>query len=170
MKDIKGRTISKIWLAEFRGFFFGDGYLGVVANGKNRKGKVYYSCRAQITIRDDDIKMLKDIKSKLGGLLHTEQRGKISKKDGKVSISRPYSVWRATGKKEVSVVCDILDMSVMPSKKIKEVIEMRKYLNTIGAVGHGPLNNKKKIASYKRTLEKRDKIALELKRLHSYNK
>ena len=168
MKDIHGLDLDSIWMAEFRGFFFGEGYLGVIVNGK-KHGKIQHTCRAQITLRDDDVEMLHDIHSKLGGLLHTEKRGRISKINGKKHVTRPYSVWRVTGKPDVTRVCDILELSVMPSKKRLEVLVLRKYLDTIGILKHGP-RTKEKAELWKKTFDIRQELANELKRLHSYGK
>lgn len=74
--DKHGRVISERWLAEFAGYFYGEGYLGITTNGMARDGiHRNYTARAQITARMDDLALIQEIHDKLGGTIHYEGRG-----------------------------------------------------------------------------------------------
>jgi hypothetical protein len=150
------------WEDEFRGFFWGEGYLGICRNGKDRKGRNAYTVRAQITLRSDDIAMLEDIKNRIGGGIHFEGRGRKSKHDGKVFPTKPYAAWRARSKVEVCRVCDILDGGYLPSKKRREVELIRRYIALVFPPG------KKSDAVANGILAEREKMVAEIKAMHKW--
>jgi len=172
MKDVNGKELDKVWMAEFRGFFFGEGYLGITTNGKerrkNRWRRKHHLARAAITLRDDDEEILKAIREKLGGIFHREGHGRKSNFGDKEFDTKPYVVWRVTSKEDVSRVCDILEGGLLPSKKRREIIIMRKFLATVGTQKRGPKTPKKE-AEFGLVLEERERLAAEIRRLHSYD-
>lgn len=126
--DVNGCDINELWLAEFRGFFFGEGYLGITTNGVDKYGNVSYTARVQISLRHDDESILKEIQSKLGGNFSYENR---KWKDGRKQQNK-VAVWRARHFKDVSRVCDILETGMLPSKKKNEIAVIRKFLKLHG--------------------------------------
>jgi LAGLIDADG endonuclease len=152
-KQTRGVALDPIWEAEFRGFFFGDGYLGITTNGVSRHtGETTFTVRAQITVRDDDIAMLHDIASKIGGKVYSETG---------TAKRRPIAIWRIRNAKQIAQICDILERGVMPSKKIAEVAVVRRFLSYPHAFGQG-FRVTSEIAKI------RHACVAEIKRLHSY--
>lgn len=168
MKDVNGKALDPIWMAEFRGFFFGEGYLGITRNGKGRSktSAPQFVPRAAITARDDDEAVLQDIHSKLGGLIHYDGRGKITVFEGVEHKTKPYAVWRVTSKDDVARVCDVLELGTLPSKKRHEIAIMREFLATQG-VKRGRLNPKEQVA-YGKIVANRQRLAEKLKEMHAY--
>lgn len=165
MKDAHGNRLDPIWMAEFRGFFFGEGHLGITTNG-TLKGKTYVA-RAAITLRDDDEPVLREIQARLGGLLHRERHGKISKINGKTHQTKPYVVWRVTSRADVARVCDILDAGVLPAKKRREVSIIREFLSTLGNTKPG-IKSVEEQAVYDRLMARRASLAADLRAAHAY--
>jgi len=155
--DVSGGFIDPLWAAEFRGYFFGDGYLGIVRNGRSKgTGLSSSTARAQITTRDDDAAMLYDISSRLGGSLSfTVATG------GRVHC--PVAIWRTRNAADVLRVCDVLDGGMMPSKKIAEIAVVRRYLSI--KIPPGPST-----ALTLTLRQERDLLIDEIQRLHSYRK
>lgn len=151
--DITGNHLDPIWAAEFRGYFFGDGYLGIVRNGTGRGA--HSTARAQITTRDDDVEMLYDISSKLGG--------KVTLAGNKNRICNPVAIWRTRNMKDVERVCDILEDGLMPSKKRAEIIVVRKYLSI-----HIPRGPRVSYLNYDALYAEKEACIVEIQRLHSY--
>lgn len=121
--------LDPIWVAEFRGFFCGEGYLGITSNGWNRRrtSKAYVP-RAQITLRLDDLATLQDIQSKLGGSIHYERRGRVTKHDTGEYHSRAYAAWRVNTWPDVKRVCLLLKDGNLPFKKREIVSYMLEFL------------------------------------------
>ena len=86
--DIVGEEIDPIWAAGFRGFFWGEGTLGMTARLGNPKVNplikwVRHSIAvtASIGLRSDDSALLVEFQRRLGGRLRTEPyRGADSRK------------------------------------------------------------------------------------------
>ena len=163
IRDINGKIIEQKWASEFRGFFFGEGYLGIIRNGKMRNGKVYHKARAQITLRDDDLPIIEAIFKRLGGCIHREKRGRKTKFSTGESWSKPYVVWRVSNIPDISRVCDILEDGLLPSKKIREISIVRKFLAIVKLPGPGNYMEKENANSERALLHK------EILRLHKYN-
>jgi hypothetical protein len=149
-----GTPLNPIWVAEFRGFFFGDGYLGIVRNGYSpRNGQAYTTARADITVRDDDVAVLNDIQSKIGGRIIRGTR----------SVCKPIATWRTRTLADVATVCDLLDSGFLPSKKRAEIAVVRRYLAIYIPRGKG--HDPELIARLK---AQRWELLAELQALHSY--
>lgn len=166
MRDAHGEELDPVWMAEFRGFFFGEGYLGITTNGRGR-GKVYHIARAAITLRDDDEPVLREIQKRLGGLLHRERCGRVSHVDGTPHQTKPFVVWRVTSKSDVARVCDILDAGHLPSKKRREIAVMRAFLATVGITKKGPKGLAEQL-EHEQLTATREALAAQLRAYHSY--
>lgn len=137
MLDIHGNELDPIWCAEFRGYFYGEGFLGIVSWGKIPTLNIpKLMVRAQITCRSDDAPVLADIHSKLGGIFYQEHKGrKTSNREGVYYQSNPYHVWRVTKADHIRRICDILSEGVLPARKRDQVAIIREFLATIDAPG-----------------------------------
>lgn len=156
-----GRRRNMSWEDEFRGFFWGEGYLGICRNGK-RNGRTMYVARAQITLRIDDVGVLIDIKDRLGGNIHYERRGRKSHGNGKEWDTKPYACWRVRSRKDVSRVCDILEGGYMPSKKRREIDVVRRFLSFNIRPGRKSDDESKRISV------EREKMVEEIQSLHRW--
>ena len=101
------RTIKpeSLEAAEFRGFFFGEGHLDLIKQGRTTRG---LSPRARIALREDDVGVLRWVMEFLGGNLSYRES------------TRSYC-WQLTGKENITRLLDILCTGFVPSKKRKEV-------------------------------------------------
>lgn len=161
MDDANDNPINSEWLAEFRGFFFGEGFLGIVSWGKHPKGYSKLVPRAQITCRSDDVAILHDICSKLGGFVYTEWDGrKSSGKHEELYQSNPYSAWRITKASDIRRLCDILEGGLLPSRKKEQISTMREFLATCLPPG-------KRLTD--ELYAKRQELHLKIKALHQYS-
>lgn len=137
--------INPIWAAEFRGFFFGDGYLGITRNGI-RHGRAAYTARAQITLRGDDREVLLDIQAHLGGMIYDYQ------KEGKTFV-----VWRTRSSGDLGRVLNCLEGGILPAKKRFEIPIVRQFCETV----QGNKNLSSEIDDLRRAL------CQEIKQLHA---
>ena len=111
--------MDELWEAEFRGFFFGEGYIGM-NKVKPRQGVNAYRAVAQINIRADDAAVLYDIQRHLGGSVHNRIRpGTPFAK----YVSHPSIEWSVTNRDELRRVVAILLRGQLPSKK-RHVVEL----------------------------------------------
>ena len=160
MKDINDTELDPAWIAEFRGFFFGEGFLGIVSWGMH-SGYPKLMVRAQITSRSDDEAILHDIRSHLGGIVYRENAGRSSSgKRGELYQSNPYSVWRITKADDIRRLCNILEGGVLPSRKKAQIAVIREFLDTILPPG-------KRIDLVTRA--KRHELHEKIKALHQYS-
>lgn len=163
IKDVDKNTLNPFWLAEFRGFFFGEGYLGIIKNGRARDGYISYVARAQITLRADDIDVLNDISAKLGGLVYLEGRGrKTTGADNRIYQSKPYAVWRITKASKILEICEILKDGLLPAKKMREIETVREFVTMRVKKGKG---NKDEFTIVQK---RRDELHKQIKELHRY--
>lgn len=147
------QLLDPIWCAEFRGFFWGEGYLGICSWGKHPKGYTKLSPRIQISIRDDDAQMLQDIHAKLGGVLTYQANNRH------MANANPVCVWRVTRKDEIERILDVLEQGVMPCKKQRQIVVLREYLKTMRPPG------RRISGAIYRT---REELHRQIKELHSY--
>jgi hypothetical protein len=147
------QLLDPIWCAEFRGFFWGEGYLGITSWGIHPSGHIKLSPRIQIAIRDDDADVLRDIHSRLGGVLTFQANNRHMAK------ANPIAVWRVTRKDQIARVLDVLEGGILPSKKRLQVAIVREFLETVPEPGH-------RIPSdvYRR----REDLHRRIKELHAY--
>lgn len=161
IRDIHGNEINERWLSEFRGFFYGEGYLGITTNGTHNGWKSY-TARAQITLRMDELPILNEIHAKLGGDLTLSRKGRKINAEKKKYQSHPLAIWRARNKEDVLRVCDILKDGILPSKKKAEIETIRKFYSLGMKPGKKSTEEKQKFADLKAILHQ------EIKDLHQY--
>lgn len=158
--DIHGNALDPIWMAEFRGFFFGEGYLGIVSWGKTKFDIPKLAARAVISSRMDDAVILHELHSKLGGQIFTQLPSRaITSSSGKTYTCNPSVQWRATKAEDVSRICDILNMGLLPSKKRREIAIIREFLATVLPPG-------KRVPQ--EIYQKRYELHQQIKLLHKY--
>src|SRR5262245_24403519 len=63
--SIHRHLLTPQWIAEFRGFFMGEGCALIVLNGQSKSP----SAQLTIRLRDDDCKLLEEVQRVLGGKL-----------------------------------------------------------------------------------------------------
>jgi len=130
------KAIDEIWLAEFRGLFWGEGCADIQCY--HREGKALYRPRLRIQLRADDVEMLKEIHEVFGGTLNH-----IPNKDHR---SKPAYQWCLQNKEEIVWVCGVLLQSKMKAKKLRQieyVLEAAKL--RAGKFGHMSDGEKKRI-------------------------
>lgn len=118
-----------LWEAEFRGFFWGEGCL-TVHNYKRRKGErvdVLTRPAIKISLRDDDAAILLQFQQRLGGHIF-----RITKTD------RPYQMisWDVVNRDQCKNIVRILEVGLVPSKKLREVALFKEYLEMAHTQGH----------------------------------
>lgn len=162
------KKVSAIWAAEFRGFFCGEGYLGITTNGKSRgrsrgRSSYNYTARAQITQRLDDLPVLNEIQKRIGGIVYVEGRGRRTLgKKGERYTSNPYAVWRTRSMREVRAVCALLVGGVLPFRKRAQVRTIIDFLGT--RMKPGP----KGVAEHARVISLRENLHKKIKKMHAY--
>jgi len=121
-------TITANWTSEFRGFFLADGCADIQRYKRGRGKQFFYRPRIRISLRIDDLELLEEIQSKLGGNL----RKRTSKK------SNPSVTWEVNNKQQIVVICEMmLQGSVLPAKKLKDIEIVRDAaILRAGKLGH----------------------------------
>lgn len=162
MLDTHGQLIDPIWAAEFRGFFCGEGYLGISSWGYDPKNDCRkLRARVQITSRSDDSDVLREFQSRFGGVVYQEHDGRISNNgNGKKYVSKPYTVWRVVKADQLRLILDVLENGIIPFRKREQIQVIREFLATVTHVGQ------------KNTPEIRQKRTLlhqQIKELHKYS-
>ena len=122
-RDINGNKFKTRWISEFCGFMWGEGYVGIVRYEK--KGKPFYRGQVSIQLREDDLSILEEIKSKLGGHIW---KASPERKLGDYTCHQTYG-WICTNKEELMRIVKVLDKGSFPSKKRKNIKLLKKYLN-----------------------------------------
>lgn len=104
--DINGEVISDEWAAQFRGVFWGEGYLSV-------RSAASISVRLGMGLRSDDAAVLTEFQRRLGGSIHTDVP------TGHLNPCTRWSIDRAEG---LLLVWEILDRErLFPFRKRKEL-------------------------------------------------
>lgn len=162
MLDIHDQLIDPIWAAEFRGFFCGEGYLGISSWGYDPKNDCRkLRPRIQITSRSDESAVLYEFQSRFGGIVYQEHDGRISKGNyGEVYNSKPYTVWRVVKADQLRLILDVLENGVIPFRKREQIQVLREFLTTITHVGQ---KNTPEIH------QKRNRLHQQIKELHKYS-
>lgn len=114
--DVNGKELSASWKSEFAGLFAGEGclFLGT-ATRKTKKGShLIYRPEAIISLRSDDLPLLLEIQSKLGGRL--SQRS-----DSLKGQELPRHRWYVQSKEDLTRVGLILTGAFLPAKKWREL-------------------------------------------------
>jgi len=133
-------TISKKWLNEFTGFCWGEAYIGVTRYFRRKKwGENYWLFRGQIKIslRSDDLFLLEDFQSKLGGHIYKTRKRfvyNIANKE-KSYLQKPGYGWIVTNHEELRKIVKILSRSLLSAKKRESLEVMKKFLKLVHKTG-----------------------------------
>lgn len=101
--------VPALWAAEFRGFFYGEGYADIQGESQNWRPIL------TINLRADDEAILRDVMRQLGGTMHYIPR---------VLPAHPQWRWCASGWSRVKAIveqCGFLDPPILHSKKCPEI-------------------------------------------------
>ena len=159
-------NIGREWLAEFRGFFWADGSIGVYQYPRTYQTKAgpvktrYLFAQAVIAQRDDNEAVLREIQSRLGGTLTNGGRAIMnSPLNGKRYIRAPQRVWRQAHQDGVRHIVSILYQSWLPYRGMATLDLIQEFLDLPRPRGaHLPEATKKRMWE----------IHAELKRLKLY--
>ena len=109
--DRNGVVFDPIWMAEFRGFFAGEGSLAVQLIHK--KTNTLFRPRCRISLRLDDHFILDEFRDRIGGsLFFTKNQS---------SAGSPTLTWDANSLSQSKIISGILQNSVLPAKKFDQV-------------------------------------------------
>lgn len=115
-----------LWRAEFRGFFWGEGWLGIDMFKSRRHGRLYTCHRASIQIAqaNDNKAMLYHIQEVLGGTVY-ERKSTYNSQNAKQICYTWMTRCRSTCQKIVEI---LQDESTFVDKKTEKVEALRKFI------------------------------------------
>lgn len=116
-------NLDPLWLAEFRGFFYGEGSVYIHKRNAFLWDKTYlpnpvYRPDLKIGLRDDDGNVLREIQRVLGGNLSFRKA---------IGKSNPSISWQLVGFRAVYPLLKLLSEGHLPSKKKKEFETMIEF-------------------------------------------
>lgn len=159
MLDALGKEFDPLWMAEFRGFFWGEGCLSFQYVHRKDHPFPVYRLHAKVSLRQDDAALLIDVHEKLGGTLWYRNKTYQNQRFG--HITNPAVVWDATGHDSLLRVSHVLEGGVLPSKKLQEYLIWREalaiHLTHARGGGYRP----------KYTVEERERIECLAQELHN---
>ena len=104
--------LDPLWLAEFRGFFCGEGCASVNSQSTGRRRQ--YQPRLAISVREDDKDVILDIHAHLGGNVLRWKR------DNRAS-SQPAAQWQLVGYSKLTNLLPLLLAGSLPAKKKRDL-------------------------------------------------
>ena len=108
------------WVAEFRGFFMGEGHI-CIARRRAKNQKLWnYRPELRINLRGDDAAVCYDIQQHLGG--HVYPYANCSSAN-----SNPGVCWVISGVK-VDAILELLEPALLPARKLPEVSLCREFI------------------------------------------
>ena len=113
--DRVGTPFSPEWVAEFRGFFAGEGSLSIQVIRK--KDNLLFRPRCRISLRLDDREILEVFHIRIGGsLFYTDKQASVN------SFGRrnPTITWDASSLCHAKIIRELLRSPILPAKKFKE--------------------------------------------------
>jgi hypothetical protein len=102
-----------MWVAEFRGFFMGEGHVSI-ARRRAGDDRWVYRPELHINLRLDDRAVCDEISECLGGRVNVY-------KPSKSSHSKPQARWSIEGYKYCEAILELLRDGCLPAKKQREV-------------------------------------------------
>lgn len=124
------------WKAEFRGFFWADGTIGVFQYPRTYQTKAgpvktrYLSAHVVIAQRDDNEAVLRDIQAHLGGTIYNGARAIMdSPLNGERYVRAPQRVWRQARQDGVRQILAILRDVKMPYRGLATLDLIDEFLN-----------------------------------------
>lgn len=119
MLDAQGREFDPIWMAEFRGFFWGEGCLSFQFVHRKDYPFPVYRLHAKASLREDDSALLYDVYEKMGGTIWHRNKTYQNQRFG--HTTNPAVIWDATGHESLCRVAYVLDGGLLPAKKRLEL-------------------------------------------------
>jgi hypothetical protein len=104
---------DQIWMAEFRGLFWGEGCADIQRYHRDRAKELLYRPRLRMQLREDDGKLLEEIQAEFGGTLN--------RMANEGQRSKPALQWTLANKEDIVKVCDILMAGRLPAKKRHQI-------------------------------------------------
>lgn len=121
-------TPNPLWLAEFRGFFWGEGNF-MIDLAERQVGKcLTWTARVRVRViqRDDEAEVLENIRSVLGGHLYGHKSYKmVSGGNGRQYVNNRQITWQLQDKDTIEKVLDFLDGGLLPHSKRLQIAVMR---------------------------------------------
>jgi hypothetical protein len=137
LRDINGNKFRTRWISEFCGFMWGDGYIGIVKYHK--KDKEFFRGQVSIQLREDDISILKEIESKLGGHIWKAKPRSVKFIDGKEYQQNQTYGWISINRDELRRIVDVLEQGMFPSKKKQNIKFLKRYLKISEDIYRNPV-------------------------------
>jgi len=106
IRDINGNELDSTWIHEFCGFYWGEGCLRAAYRKNGRWGYAFLVC-SQIGLRSDDLGLLEDFQSKLGGNISIDKK----------SVAR----WVVADCESCIRLANVLDQSIMSASKRRQL-------------------------------------------------
>jgi len=129
--DINGNPIDPIWVAEFCGFFMGEGTIGIYCSTRSYRGsrnRYYFHASASITQRDDCGDVLKEFYDKFGGCLTSAGSENFTNPLAYNYNRKPQITWRVGNRNTVKLIVDILRTSKINHSKSNILDVMDEFL------------------------------------------
>lgn len=131
--DRNNVAFDPLWVAEFRGFFAGEGSISIQIIHKKGNSYALFRPRCRISLRLDDHQVLREFNERIGGsLFYTNKQS---------SVGQPTLTWDASSLCHARIIRNLLQGSILPCKKFLEVplwVEAVDILdNKIQHVGRG---------------------------------
>jgi len=161
LRDIHGSPIDPIWAAEFRGFFWADGYMGIHQVHRKYRGKRITHLRPSLKIsqRNDNRAILEAFQARLGGYITTNPGRQVRDIRGNARFTRPMACWEVHTtegvRRAISLLCD----GILPHNKQAQLKVMQEYLSMRHAPGHKYTSEEK---------ERMEALRQEMVSLHQY--
>lgn len=118
--------MSKIFEAEFRGLFWGDGNITLMVLARPKSYDV--RARFRILARDDNRKMLEAVKDYFGGYITGHRGYKRETSNGQIYLSKPQIAWSAQTRKQAWKILEVLEQGCLFAKKQEELPLVRRFL------------------------------------------
>lgn len=150
-------TPDPLWLAEFRGFFWGEGNFMIDLQERPVGNYVAWTARVRLRViqRDDESEVLENIRSVLGGHLYIHKSFKlVSAGNGKEYINHRQITWQLQDKDTIEQVLNILDCGLLPHSKRLQIAVMREAIAVMRSRRHSYTEaNKQSLVELKARLE-----------------
>lgn len=124
------------WIAEFRGFFWGEGNFMIDIMHRQIGRYVSYDTRVRVRIiqRDDERPALESIQKRFGGNITTHKA--FMSNDGRGYLSHKQIVWQSSSRDIVERVLNALDNGNLPHSKRLQITVMREALAVMQSRRH----------------------------------
>ena len=124
------------WLAEFRGFFWGEGNFMIDIMHRKVNNYLTYDIRVRVRIiqRDDERPVLMAIQKRFGG--HVTTHKAFMSNDGRGYLSHKQITWQCTARDQVKIVLDALDNGHLPHSKHFQIAVMREAMGVMQSRRH----------------------------------